>query len=153
MERYYTSFEPLRRASIRTSKTINEMCLRMKILLAKIGLDGHDRGVKAVRDALINAGVEVVYIGLHKTPEEIVEASIQNKVDVIGISSLTGAHHVIFPKVFELLKEKGLNIPVFAGGIIPDEDIPQLKVMGVRVVFQPGTELDEIVRQVKKLAK
>ena len=125
----------------------------MKILLAKIGLDGHDRGVKAVRDAMLNAGIDVVYIGLHKTPEEIVEAGIKEKVDVIGISAMTGAHIEIFTRVFKLLKEKGIKVPVFAGGIVPDEDISILKEMGVKAIFQPGTELDEIVESVKRLTK
>ena len=125
----------------------------MKVLLAKIGLDGHDRGVKAVRDAMLNAGIDVVYIGLHKTPEEIVEAAMKEKVDVIGISSMTGAHIVIFTRVFKLLKEKGIKVPVFAGGIVPDEDMVKLKEMGVKVIFQPGTELDEIVESVKAMIK
>ena len=125
----------------------------MKILLAKIGLDGHDRGVKAVRDAMLNAGIDVVYIGLHKTPEEIVEAGIKEKVDVIGISAMTGAHIEIFTRVFKLLKEKGIKVPVFAGGIVPDEDISILKEMGVKAIFQPGTELDNIVESVKGLSK
>jgi len=125
----------------------------MKILLAKIGLDGHDRGVKAVRDAMLNAGIDVVYIGLHKTPEEIVEAGIKEKVDVIGISAMTGAHIEIFTRVFKLLKEKGIKVPVFAGGIVPDEDISILKEMGVKAIFQPGTELDNIVESVKRLTK
>ena len=125
----------------------------MKVLLAKIGLDGHDRGVKAARDALINAGIDVVYIGLHKTPEEIVEAAMKEKVDVIGISSMTGAHIVIFTRVFKLLKERGIKVPVFAGGIVPDEDMVKLKEMGVKVIFQPGTELGEIVESVKAMIK
>ena len=125
----------------------------MKVLLAKIGLDGHDRGVKAVRDAMLNAGIDVVYIGLHKTPEEIVEAAMKEKVDVIGISSMTGAHIVIFTRVFKLLKEKGIKVPVFAGGIVPDEDMVKLKEMGVKVIFQPGTELGEIVESVKAMIK
>jgi methylmalonyl-CoA mutase C-terminal domain/subunit len=125
----------------------------MKVLLAKAGLDGHDRGIKVVRDALINAGVEVVYIGLHKTPEETVEAAVREGVDAIGISSMTGAHNVIFPKVFELLKQRGLDIPVFAGGVIPDEDIERLKAMGVREVFLPSTELKEIVGFIKGLGQ
>ena len=125
----------------------------MKVLLAKVGLDGHDRGVKAVRDALINAGIDVVYIGLHKTPEEIVEAAMKEKVDVVGISSMTGAHIVIFTRVFKLLKEKGIKVPVFAGGIVPDEDMVKLKEMGVKVIFQPGTELGEIVESVKAMIK
>ena len=125
----------------------------MKVLLAKIGLDGHDRGVKAVRDAMLNAGIDVVYIGLHKTPEEIVEAAMKEKVDVVGISSMTGAHIVIFTRVFKLLKEKGIKVPVFAGGIVPDEDMVKLKEMGVKVIFQPGTELGEIVESVKAMIK
>lgn len=125
----------------------------MKVLLAKIGLDGHDRGVKAVRDAMLNAGIDVVYIGLHKTPEEIVEAAMKEKVDIIGISSMTGAHIVIFTRVFKLLKAKGIKVPVFAGGIVPDEDIVTLKEMGVKAIFQPGTELDEIVESVKAMIK
>ena len=125
----------------------------MKVLLAKVGLDGHDRGVKAVRDALINAGIDVVYIGLHKTPEEIVEAAMKEKVDVVGISSMTGAHIVIFTRVFKLLKERGIKVPVFAGGIVPDEDMVKLKEMGVKVIFQPGTELGEIVESVKAMIK
>jgi methylmalonyl-CoA mutase C-terminal domain/subunit len=125
----------------------------MKVLLAKAGLDGHDRGIQVVRDALINAGVEVVYIGLHKTPEETVEAAVREGVDAIGISSMTGAHNVIFPKVFELLKARGLDIPVFAGGVIPDEDMERLKAMGVREVFLPSTELKEIVGFIKGLGQ
>lgn len=123
----------------------------MKILLAKVGLDGHDRGVKVIRDALMNDGIETIYIGLHKTPEDIVDTAIKEKVDAIGISSLTGAHNVIFQRVFELLKERGVNIHIFAGGVIPDEDIPKLKEMGVKEVFSPGTELDKIVGFVKGL--
>src|SRR3989338_2190415 len=123
----------------------------MKILLAKVGLDGHDRGVKVIRDALTNEGIEVIYTGLHKTPEEIVNTAITAKVAVIGLRSLTGAHHLLFHRVFELMKERGANIPTFGGGIIPDEDITKLKEMGVKEVFSPGTELDEIVGFVKEL--
>jgi len=123
----------------------------MKVLLAKVGLDGHDRGVKVIRDALINDGIETIYIGLHKTPEEIVDAAIKEKVDVIGISSMTGAHNLIFQRVFELMKARGVNIPSFAGGIIPDKDIHKLKEMGVKEVFSPGTELDEIVGFIRGL--
>ncbi|OGW01523.1 MAG: methylmalonyl-CoA mutase [Nitrospinae bacterium RIFCSPLOWO2_02_39_17] len=124
----------------------------MKILLAKVGLDGHDRGVKVIRDALTNEGIEVIYTGLHKTPEEIVNTAINEKVDVIGISSMTGAHNLIFQRVFELLNERGKNIPVFAGGIIPDGDIPKLKEMGIKEVFLPGTELKGIVEFIKGLS-
>ena len=124
----------------------------MKVLFAKVGLDGHDRGVKVIRDALTNEGIEVIYIGLHKTPEEIVNTAINEKVDVIGISSMTGAHNLIFQRVFELLNERGKNIPVFAGGIIPDGDIPKLKEMGIKEVFLPGTELKGIVKFIKGLS-
>ncbi|MBI5750229.1 MAG: cobalamin B12-binding domain-containing protein [Nitrospinae bacterium] len=124
----------------------------MKVLLAKIGLDGHDRGVKVIRDALTNEGIEVIYTGLHKTPEEIVNTAINEKVDVIGISSMTGAHNLIFQRVFELLNERGKNIPVFAGGIIPDGDIPKLKEMGIKEVFLPGTELKGIVEFIRGLS-
>jgi methylmalonyl-CoA mutase C-terminal domain/subunit len=123
----------------------------MKILLAKVGLDGHDRGVNVIRDALIGEGIEVVFIGLHKTPEEIVAAAIKEKVDAVGISSLTGAHNVIFQRVFELLKEKKVDIPIFAGGIISDEDVLILKGMGVKGVFTPGADLNEIIEFVKGL--
>jgi methylmalonyl-CoA mutase C-terminal domain/subunit len=125
----------------------------MKVLLAKAGLDGHDRGLKVVRDALKKEGIEVVYPGLQRTIEEIVEAAAREHVDAIGISSLTGAHNVIFPRLFELLREKGLTVPVFAGGTIPDEDIPGLKRMGVAEVFLPGTALDDIVKFVQRLVK
>ncbi len=123
----------------------------MKVLLAKIGLDGHDRGVHVVEDALNDAGIKTHYIGLHKTPEEIVDTAETETVGAIGISSLTGAHLVIFEKVFELMKERGLDIPVFAGGIVPDEDIAKLEDMGVRKIFLPTTELDEIVNYVRFL--
>lgn len=125
----------------------------MKVLLAKAGLDGHDRGVKVVRDALVAGGVEVVYIGLHKSPEETVEAAVREGVDAVGISSMTGAHNAVFPRLFELLKEKGLDIPVFAGGVIPDDDILRLKEMGVKEVFLPATKLDDIVGFIKGLYK
>ncbi len=124
----------------------------MKVLLAKVGLDGHDRGVKVIRDALTNEGIEVIYIGLHKTPEEIVDAAINERVDAIGISSMTGAHNLIFQRVFELLNERDVNIPVFAGGIIPDDDTKRLKEMGVKEVFLPGTELKGIVEFIKGLS-
>ncbi len=125
----------------------------MKVLLAKIGLDGHDRGIKVIMDALRKEGIDVLYPGLHRTAEEIIGAAVKEHVDAIGISSLTGAHNVIFTRVFELMRERGLEIPVFAGGTIPDEDIPSLKKMGVREVFLPGTELDDVVKFVKKLGE
>jgi len=125
----------------------------MKVLLAKAGLDGHDRGLKVVRDALKKEGIEVVYPGLQRTPEEVIDTAINERVDAIGISSLTGAHNVIFARIFELMREKGITVPVFAGGTIPDEDIQELKRMGVVEVFLPATPLDDIVRFVRKLEK
>ena len=119
---------------------------KIRILTAKVGLDGHDRGVKVVSRALRDAGVEVIYAGLHQTPEMVVEAAMQEDVDGIGISLHSGAHMTLVPKVLKLLKEKGANdIVVFGGGIIPAEDIVELKKMGVAEVFTPGAPLREIV--------
>ena len=119
---------------------------KIRILTAKVGLDGHDRGVKVISRALRDAGVEVIYTGLHQTPAMVVEAAIQEDVDGIGISLLSGAHMTLFPEVLRLLKERGAgDIVVFGGGIIPDEDIPPLKEMGVSRIFGPGTSLDDVV--------
>lgn len=118
-------------------------------MVAKPGLDGHDRGARIIARAYRDAGYEVVYTGLHQTPEEIVEAAIQEDVDMIGLSSLAGAHNYLFPRTVELLKEKGADdIVVCGGGIIPDEDIPTLKAAGIREIFTPGTPLDVIVKWV-----
>lgn len=119
---------------------------KIRILTAKVGLDGHDRGIKVISRALRDAGVEVIYTGLHQTPEMVVETAIQEDVDGIGISLLSGAHMTLFPEVIRLLKEKSAgDIVVFGGGIIPDEDIPPLKEMGVSRIFGPGTSLDDVV--------
>ncbi len=119
---------------------------KIRVLIAKPGLDGHDRGAKVVARALRDAGMEVIYTGLHQTPEQIVEAAIQEDVDVVGLSCLSGAHMTLFPRVVQLLKEKGAgDILVTAGGIIPDEDIPRLKKAGIAATFGPGTSLKEIV--------
>ncbi|MEE9604349.1 MAG: cobalamin B12-binding domain-containing protein [Candidatus Scalindua sp.] len=124
------------------------------MLIGKAGLDGHDRGVKAVVKALIEAGFDVVYSGLYQSPEEFVNKAIEEKVDAIGISCLTGAHNVVFRKVIDLMNEKGIgNIPVFGGGTIPEEDIEGLEKIGVREVFLPGATLEEIVDFVKELVK
>src|SRR5438477_2790922 len=113
---------------------------RHRVLVAKAGLDGHDRGVKVVSRALRDAGFEVIYSGLHQTPEQIVEAAIQEDVDAVGLSSLSGAHMALFPKIIEGLKARGAdNIVVFGGGIIPSEDIPTLTEMGMAAIFTPGT--------------
>jgi len=122
---------------------------KIRVMVAKPGLDGHDRGARIIARAYRDAGFEVVYTGLHQTPEEIVQAAIQEDVDMIGLSSLAGAHMYLFPRVVELLREKGAeDIVVCGGGIIPDDDIPRLKASGIQEVFLPGTPLDEVVRWV-----
>jgi len=126
----------------------------IRILIAKPGLDGHDRGAKVVARALRDAGMEVIYAGLRQTPEEIVRAALEEDVDVIGLSILSGAHMALFPRVLTLLKkEKAGKIPVFAGGIIPDEDARRLKKLGIRAIFGPGTSLEEIVTTARALAR
>lgn len=126
----------------------------IRVLIAKPGLDGHDRGAKVVARALRDAGMEVIYAGLRQTPEEIVRAAVEEDVDLIGLSILSGAHMALFPRILKLLSaEKGTNIPVFAGGIIPDEDARRLKRAGIRAIFGPGTSLDEIVRTARTLAR
>jgi methylmalonyl-CoA mutase C-terminal domain/subunit len=117
----------------------------LRVLVAKAGLDGHDRGAKVVVRALEDAGVEVFYTGLHQTPSQIVEAAINNQVRAIGISVLSGAHETLFPEVIELLKSKGReDIVVFGGGVIPQDDIPTLINQGVKAVFTPGTPLSAL---------
>jgi methylmalonyl-CoA mutase C-terminal domain/subunit len=119
---------------------------KIRILTAKVGLDGHDRGIKVISRALRDAGVEVIYTGLHQTPEMVVETAIQEDVDGIGISILSGAHMTLFPEILRLLEEKGAtDIVVFGGGIIPEDDVKTLTDMGVEKVFTPGTSLDEAV--------
>lgn len=122
---------------------------KIRVLIAKPGLDGHDRGAKVVAAALRDAGMEVIYTGLHQTCEAIVEAAIQEDVDVIGLSILSGAHMTIFPKVLKLLKEKKANIPVIGGGIIPYDDMRRLERAGVKKLFGPGTTTTEIVDWIK----
>jgi len=120
-------------------------------MVAKPGLDGHDRGARIIARAYRDAGFEVVYTGLHQTPEEIVEAAIQEDVDMIGLSSLAGAHRYLFPAVVNLLRERGADdIVVCGGGIIPDEDLEKLKQAGIKQIFTPGTPLEEIVTWVKE---
>jgi methylmalonyl-CoA mutase, C-terminal domain len=124
---------------------------KARVLIAKAGLDGHDRGAKVVAAALRDAGMEVIYTGLRKTPEMIVEASLQEDVDAIGISLLSGAHMTIFPKVLQLMKQKGLDdVLLFGGGIIPEKDIQALKDMGVGELFTPGASTHDIVVYLKK---
>ncbi len=124
----------------------------LRVLIGKVGLDGHDRGVKLIARALRDTGTEVIYTGLHQTPEEVVGTAIQEDVDAIGLSILSGAHNTLFRRVVELLREQGAkDIVVFGGGIIPDEDLPRLKAAGVRALFRPGTPMSEIVDFVKGL--
>ncbi|MEE9225111.1 MAG: cobalamin B12-binding domain-containing protein [Bacteroidota bacterium] len=124
---------------------------KIRVLIAKAGLDGHDRGAKVVGAALRDAGMEVIYTGLRKTPEMIVEAALQEDVDMIGISLLSGAHMTIFPKILNLMKEKGLqDVLLFGGGIIPEKDIEDLKKLGVGEIFTPGASTIEIIAYVTK---
>ena len=122
----------------------------IRVVIAKAGLDGHDRGAKIVARALRDAGAEVVYTGLHQTPEQIVQAAIQEDAAAIGLSILSGAHMTLFPRVLELLREQGAeDIIVFGGGIIPDADIPELERLGVAKIFTPGASMEEIVDWVR----
>jgi methylmalonyl-CoA mutase, C-terminal domain len=119
---------------------------KIRVIVAKPGLDGHDRGAKVIARALRDAGMEVIYTGLRQTPEQIVTAALQEDADVIGLSILSGAHNHIAPKLMELIKSRGLDdVLVVIGGIIPNVDIPKLKELGVKGIFQPGTPIDEIV--------
>ena len=122
----------------------------IRVVVAKPGLDGHDRGAKVIARALRDAGMEVIYTGLHQTPEQIVDTAIQEDADAVGLSVLSGAHMTLFAKVIEVLKERDADdITVFGGGIIPDADIPRLKEMGVAEVFTPGTPTNTVVEWVK----
>ena len=123
---------------------------KIRVLVAKPGLDGHDRGAKVVARALRDAGMEVIYTGLRQTPEMIAEAALQEDVDVVGLSVLSGAHMALVPRVLELLKANGQEqVKIFIGGIIPDEDLPRLKDMGVAGIYGPGTSTDVIIREVR----
>ena len=123
----------------------------IRVVIAKPGLDGHDRGAKVVARALRDAGMEVVYTGLRQTPQQIVAAVVQEDAQVLGLSILSGAHNQIFPEVMRLLKEQGADdVLVFAGGIIPDGDVPGLKALGIREIFQPGTNTDDLVAFVRR---
>ncbi|RME88011.1 MAG: cobalamin B12-binding domain-containing protein [Anaerolineae bacterium] len=123
---------------------------KIRVLVAKPGLDGHDRGAKVVARALRDAGMEVIYTGLRQTPEMIAEAALQEDVDVVGLSILSGAHMALVPRVIELLKANGMeHVKVFVGGIIPDEDVPRLKELGVAGIYGPGTSTEDIVRDVR----
>ncbi len=123
---------------------------KIRVLIAKPGLDGHDRGAKVICRALRDAGMEVIYTGLRRTPEEIVNSAIQEDVDLIGLSILSGAHPILFPKITKLLRDKGAeDIPVIAGGIIPEKDLPRMKKAGIREIFLPGTSTQDIIKWIE----
>jgi methylmalonyl-CoA mutase C-terminal domain/subunit len=126
----------------------------IRVLVAKPGLDGHDRGAKVIARALRDAGMEVIYTGLRQTPEQIVQTAIQEDVDVIALSILSGAHNHLFPKVVQLLKEEGVDdVLVIGGGVIPDEDIPGLKEAGIEEIFTPGTSTKDVIEFIKNNLK
>jgi methylmalonyl-CoA mutase C-terminal domain/subunit len=123
---------------------------KIRVLIAKPGLDGHDRGAKVIVRALRDAGMEAIYTGLRQTPEQIVQAALQEDVDAIGVSILSGAHNYVMPRIMELVKNNKMeDVMVFMGGIVPDQDVPQLKQIGVKGIFLPGSSLNEIVNFVK----
>jgi methylmalonyl-CoA mutase C-terminal domain/subunit len=127
---------------------------KIRVLLAKPGLDGHDRGVKVIARALRDAGMEVIYTGLRQTPEQIVNAAMQEDVDIVGLSILSGAHMTIFPRVVELMREKGMDdVLLFGGGIIPEDDVPKLKEAGVGAVFLPGASTEDIIKYIRESVK
>jgi methylmalonyl-CoA mutase C-terminal domain/subunit len=127
---------------------------KIRVLIAKPGLDGHDRGAKIIARALRDAGMEVIYTGLHQTPDMIAEAALQEDVDAVGLSILSGAHMALFPRVMDELRKRGLDdVLVYAGGIIPDDDIPAIKEMGIAGVFGPGTPMEEAVKFVRANVK
>ena len=127
---------------------------KVRILVAKPGLDGHDRGAKVVARALRDAGFEVIYTGLHQTPEMIASAAVQEDVDAVGLSIMSGAHNTLFPAVLQALKDKGADdVPLFGGGIIPDTDLERLRTSGVQGVFTPGTSLESIIGWVRENIK
>jgi len=133
---------------------VDIMSRKIRVLIAKPGLDGHDRGAKVVARALRDAGMEVIYTGLRQTPEQIVETAIQEDVDVVGLSCLSGAHNTLFPRVKKLLDAKGLNkVIVLGGGIIPEDDVSTLKKAGIQMVFGPGTSLETIIKFIKDNVK
>ncbi|MCI0527311.1 MAG: cobalamin B12-binding domain-containing protein [Nitrospira sp.] len=133
---------------------VEEKQKKIRVLIAKPGLDGHDRGAKIIARALRDAGMEVIYTGLHQTPEQVVAAALQEDVDAIGLSILSGAHNYLFPRILELMKEKGLeDVILFGGGIIPDDDIPKLKTLGVKEIFTPGTSTEEVIKFLRENIK
>jgi methylmalonyl-CoA mutase C-terminal domain/subunit len=127
---------------------------KIRVLIAKPGLDGHDRGAKVIARALRDAGMEVIYTGLRQTPEMVAEAALQEDVDVVGLSILSGAHMALTPRILELMRANGQNdVPLFLGGIVPDDDMPALKEMGVAAVFGPGTSTETVIEAVRRVAR
>jgi methylmalonyl-CoA mutase C-terminal domain/subunit len=142
----YHVIDPMRKVSVATESDI------IRVIIAKVGLDGHDRGVKIVARTLRDAGMEVIYTGLHRTPEEVVDAAVQEDVDVLGISILSGAHMTIFPKILKLLKERDAeDILVVGGGVMPDEEAEVLKALGVKEVLLQDTPPEAIVTTIRRL--
>ena len=140
--------------SLRFANLEVRMARKIRVLIAKPGLDGHDRGAKVIARALRDAGMEVIYTGIRQTPEQIASAAIQESVDIVGLSSLSGAHNSLFPRVVQILKEKGAeDIVVFGGGIVPIDDIPELKKAGIREIFQPGASTEDIIKYIQKNVK
>ena len=122
----------------------------IRVVVAKAGLDGHDRGAKVVARALRDAGMEVIYTGVHQTPEQVVQTALEEDVDAVGLSLLSGAHNYLFPRIAELMREKGMDdVLLFGGGIIPEDDVARLREAGVERIFPPGSSLEEIVRYVR----
>src|SRR5262249_28446792 len=127
---------------------------RLRVVVAKPGLDGHDRGAKVIARAFRDAGFEVIYTGLRQTPEQIVNAALQEDADVVGLSVLSGAHMTLCPRIMELMKKEGLDeVLVVVGGIIPDQDVPKLKALGISQVFQPGASTEDIIQYVREHAR
>ncbi|APJ05190.1 cobalamin B12-binding domain-containing protein [Silvanigrella aquatica] len=123
-----------------------------RVLIAKCGLDGHDRGAKYIAKALRDAGMEVIYTGVRQSTEDVAQTAIQEDVDIVGLSLLSGAHNTLFPKLIESLKNHGGgDIPVFGGGVIPDSDIPYLLSLGVKAIFTPGTTVQDVIKEIKKI--
>ena len=135
-------------------KTSPEPGRKIRVLVAKPGLDGHDRGAKVVARALRDSGMEVIYTGLRQTPEMIAEAALQEDVDVVGLSILSGAHMALAPRILQLLKTNGQEaVKVFIGGIVPDEDMPRLKELGITGIYGPGASTDDIIRDIREAVK
>jgi methylmalonyl-CoA mutase C-terminal domain/subunit len=135
-----------------SERTLSEP--KIRVLIAKPGLDGHDRGAKVIARALRDAGMEVIYTGLRQTPEMVAEAALHEDVDVVGLSILSGAHMALVPRILELMRANGQNeVPLFLGGIVPDDDVPQLKQLGVAEIFGPGASTQAIVEKVRATVK